>query len=580
MPATDSSLSAENRALGGGSPDRGNPAARLLSRLDSRGAALLLVALLALVTFVNSLPGQFVLDDVAFYVDNPSFTADHNIGRFFRTSVWEHSILRRHSDPLYRPVFMTVMWLTQTLFGSHTVLHHLFNIGLHVLASIMVLLLLRRLLPADGWLPALAGAALFAVHPVHVEAVSWISAYGHPLATVFILGALLCYDRSLAGNTAYLLASLGLYCLAQLTIEVAIAFPLLVTAYDYLQRGRIRFCRLVPFWLAAGCYLLLRSLILQQKLPLLMGSGAAWKSALSFSVAYVEQLLVPWPQYIYLATPDQGIASATGGFLALAAVVAVVAALLKRTLPEKRLLAFGCCWVVFAMSAPVLAAMNPHPMFAARSLYLASVGMGLLAAWGYRAFLRERPLPTVIAGVILLVLALTAATSANRYWLSNLSVYGRILAGSPGSAVAAIKVADIYESRGNPGAAEEVLLKTLAKATDNPAKISLHERLGVLYGMRNDLARSEQQYRELLQLSPENSSAFVGLGNNALMRGDLPAALSLYLRAIEAAPDNREACYNVALTYQRLGDSKRAAAYFLRAKDLPAEIKPMEAGER
>lgn len=137
--------------------------------------AYLLLALFCVLPYLNVLHGEFVWDDVAFYVDNPGFTADHNIGRFFLTSLWDHSALHIHSAT-YRPFTLVAMWVNQTLFGSSVVAHHLFNIALHLVSTLLLLRLLLRLLPESGLLPALAGALIFAVHPVHVEAVAWISA--------------------------------------------------------------------------------------------------------------------------------------------------------------------------------------------------------------------------------------------------------------------------------------------------------------------------------------------------------------------------------------------------------------------
>lgn len=533
--------------------------------------AYLLVAFFAIFSYVNVLHGEFVLDDLAFYVNNPDFTADHDISRFFFTSVWKHSILHRQSDPLYRPLFMAVMWVNQTLFGSNVVAHHLFNIGLHVLAAILTLQLLRRLLPAAGLLPPFAGALLFAVHPVHVEAVSWIGAYGHILATSLLLGTMLCYLRHLENaGRAWLVLSLTLFALALFSIEVAIAFPLIITAYEYLRFRKIHPYRITAFWVMLVLYFVARKLVLGQMAPLNIGSLSAWTTSFSYASAYIEQLFVPWPQFVYLTHPVNGVVSPTGGIVALAFVVAVTI-IVRRQVPEKTVMLFSVCWLVFALATPVIAALNAHPMFAMRSLYLSSVGISIFTAWIFAVTQpKKRPVAVALFG-LLVALAVPATLAANRDWLNNLVVYEKIFTVTPNDSGVALKLADIYENLGKEPSAERTLLTAVEHAQGSQSLVSLYERLGLLYGIKGDTARSEHYFHEVLKLSPEKSSAWVGLGNIALIRGETQTALKNYLRAVELDPDNKEANYNVALAYQKLGNAPLAGTY-LRRSQLPGKV--------
>ena len=129
-------------------------------------------------------------------------------------------------------------------------------------------------------------------------------------------------------------------------------------------------------------------------------------------------------------------------------------------------------------------------------------------------------------------------------------------------------MANLYDKRGDAAAAERVLLQAAEHAQDDPSRVSIYERMGLLYGIRGAVAQSEQYYRKVLELAPRRSSAWVGLGNNAWARGEMRSALEAYLTAAEADPANYEASHNVALAYQRLGDQSRAAEYFQRARNL------------
>ena len=181
--------------------------------------------------------------------------------------------------------------------------------------------------------------------------------------------------------------------------------------------------------------------------------------------------------------------------------------------------------------------------------------------------LREQRTIAWAAIALLLMAAVPATLLANRDWLVNTKVYERILLVTP-TANAAIALANLYDKRGDAAAAERVLLRAAEHAQDDPSRVSVYERMGLLYGTRGAVAQSEQYYRKVLELAPKRSSAWVGLGNNAWARGEMQSALDAYLTAAESDPANYEASHNVALAYQRLGDQSRAAEYFQRARNL------------
>lgn len=522
------------------------------SAIKQQFIGITLLILACVLPYLNTLHGEFVLDDVAFYVNNPSFTADHNLARFFSSSVWQHSVLHSQEDVLYRPLFMTAMWINQTIFGGNVVGHHLFNIGLHLTATLLLLQLLRRLLPDAGRIPPLVGALIFAVHPVHAEAVAWISAFGHLLATALLLGSTLCYLRHLNAPAWHRLGgSLALFALALLSGEIAVAFPLLIMACEYLRLRHLSWRRIAPFWLLLAVYFGVRKLVLPLAIPLGIDSFSSWQTAFFFAIGYLEQLLLPWPQFFYLAIPEGGIITPTGGALALLMLVGAAMLVRLRT-PEKTIMLFGLAWIVTALSIPVIAALNPRPMFALRSLYLTSVGISILAAWAAAVWLpRQRP---ILGGAVILIIVVAIPTTwlANRDWLNNFQVYDKIFSISPNASGAAIKLADIYEQQGNLKMAEQTLRHATRHAPDKTSQIDLYSKLGLLYGTQGLTDQSDDYFDQVLKLDPQRSSAWVGRGNNAWARGNIKSALDHYLRAQTLDPNNREAGYNAALAYREL----------------------------
>ena len=530
--------------------------------------AYFLIAALCFLAYSNVLQGEFVWDDIAFYVDNPSFTDDDNIGRFFLTSLWNHSSLHIPSVT-YRPFTLVVMWINQTLFGTNVTAHHLFNIALHIASALLLFKLLLNLLPGSGLLPSLAGAGIFAVHPVHVEAVAWISAYSHVMATALLLGAFLSYLHYIERTTwKWLALSLILFTLALLTHETAVVFPLVVTAYEYLSFRKINVKRVAGFWAVVALYFVVRKLVLGEAAPVAITDYSAWGNIFGFSLAYIETLFFPWPQFPYMAVPIEGVAAPTGGILAVLLIAGMGFAVCLRV-PKKPVLLFGIAWIVLALSAPILAALNTTPLFAFRSLYLPSVGISILIAWLIAVALRKQRSIVLAVIALLILVSLPTTLMLNRDWLSNATVYEKMLIVTPTALGPATALATIYEKRGDEAAAERILLQAAEHAAPNdPLRVDVHEHLGLINGKRGDIAQSEAHYRVVVGQAPRRSSAWVGLGNNAWARGDIQAALDAYLTAINADPKNYEAVYNTALAYRQWGDLSRANEYFQRALTL------------
>ena len=224
--------------------------------------------------------------------------------------------------------------------------------------------------------------------------------------------------------------------------------------------------------------------------------------------------------------------------------------------------------LALTLVAPIVAAFTPRPLFALRTLYLPSVGINILAAWVVAVPLRSHR-SAALAGLSLLIMAAVPATlMANRDWLVHTKVYEKILSVTPGALGTALSLAEEYEKQGNAPVAERVLLQAADYVQDGTSRITLYERLGLLYGIRGAITQSEQYYKKVLELTPNRSSAWVGLGNNAWAREDFPAALNAYLTAERSDPTNYEAVYNSALVYGRLGNQSKAIEYFQRASAL------------
>ena len=194
------------------------------------------------IAYAPAIRAGFIWDDDA-HVTSPALQSWHGLGR-----IWAEV----GATQQYYPVLHSAFWLEHRLFVRTPMGYHLVNIALHATAAVLLALLLRRL--------ALRGAILaawvFALHPVHVESVAWISEQKNTLSTIFYLGAALSYFRFDAhrNSCAYVFAYV-LFLLGLLTKSVTATLPAALLVVFWWQRGQLSWRRdiwpLAP-WLVVG----------------------------------------------------------------------------------------------------------------------------------------------------------------------------------------------------------------------------------------------------------------------------------------------------------------------------------------
>ena len=201
--------------------------------------ALLAASLLA---YWPALRGAFVWDDDA-HITAPALRSLHGLWR-----IWTDL----GATQQYYPLLHSAFWIEHRLWGSHVVGYHLANVFLHALAACLVVLIVRRLALPGAWLAGL----IFALHPVAVESVAWISEQKSTLSAVFYLAAALAYLRydESRDRKHYLWAS-ALFLCALLSKSVTASLPAALLVIFWWKRGRLRLRRdvrpLAP-WFALG----------------------------------------------------------------------------------------------------------------------------------------------------------------------------------------------------------------------------------------------------------------------------------------------------------------------------------------
>jgi tetratricopeptide (TPR) repeat protein len=464
------------------------------------GPGLALIAI-AIILFARTASYPFLFDDTAIVADNRLTRSLANIPEVFASSYWEGTEVGNLGG-LYRPVVIAVYAVEHALYGTHPAGYHVVNILLHALATWLAFRLFTRLMSARA---AWIGAALFAAHPAHVEAVAGVVGRAEVLSAALVLAALLLHTRARpplraaarrargapearretgAGTAAarrigaapWLCAAL--YLTASLTKESSLAAIGLVALYEWTHRhgGRFGAWRraigtdfltvYLPWIIAAAValgaryaalgFLAERDPILAIDNPLMTAPAAArFPTAFRIFFEYVRLAVFPLRQsmdYSYNQVPVStwGQGPVLAGIVFASVAVAGMIALAARR--STLLFAAGWCAVTYALIANMVVLIGT--VVAERLLYLPSVGFCMLAGAGLASvrFARPRALAFGLPAVVLLLLGGLAAGRVND-WRSEFDVLRHDVKSAPRSArILSAYGKELYQRGDVPGA--------------------------------------------------------------------------------------------------------------------------------
>ncbi|TAK08083.1 hypothetical protein EPO44_03070, partial [bacterium] len=187
-----------------------------------------LIVCFATLFYTNSFANFFVWNDWTLIIENFLIKDWRNLPEIFTSAFWKPLV--GEPSQIYRPLLSLSFMADFAVWGLNPWGYHLTNTLFHILNSILIYFLARVYVPA---IPALMATLLFAVHPIHTEAVTYISGRGELIMTFFLLSGVLVFLKS-EKRTSWLfyLVSLPLFFFALLTKETAVIFPLLLLAAD------------------------------------------------------------------------------------------------------------------------------------------------------------------------------------------------------------------------------------------------------------------------------------------------------------------------------------------------------------
>ena len=517
----------------------------------------------------------FIWDDDAYVTHNPLLTAPDGLRR-----IW----FSLDSPSQYFPLTYTTFYLERVFWGLNPAGCHGINLLLHSANALLAWRLLARLRLAGAWL----AAALFALHPVQVESVAWITERKNVLMVFFFLLALLAWAKFIDETTKrtwrfYSLA-LSFYALALSAKTTACTLPAALLLILWLKKmpiGWRRLAQVAPF-VVLGVGMGLVTVWWERYRQGTLGSP--------FSVGPVERVLISsralwfyagkllWPADLTFSYPRWTISasdpSAYGWLLATAALVVLI-------WRAQRWLGRGVAvaMVFFAVTlSPVLGFIMlytfRYSFVADHYQYLACLGPLALAAagiervWGW-AVRRDLILKPMFCAVLLAILGALTWVQCGQY-ADVETLWRTTLAKNPGSWMAHNNLGNVLRDQGRVVEAIEHYQKALDL---QPDYAMAHNNLGNALLDQGKVVEAVAHFRKALDIQPAYAEAHNNLGNALFRQGHQDEAIAQYREALEIAPENAAALSNLGSALAMKGAGQDAIAQYRKA----LKIRPHDA---
>jgi hypothetical protein len=541
-----------------------------------------LVAAAALAVYANSLGNGFAFDDEWVIEGNPVVT-EGRLAEVLETPYWPQA---PEGTGNYRPLTIASFALEWAAWDGDPFGYHAVSVAAHVGVSLLVFTLLLHLVGTAG---ALAGGLVFAVHPVHVEAVANVVGRAELYAAAAVLGAVLLHLRG-AGWTGWRrggrLAGIALlYAAGLASKEMAVTLPGLLLLLDVTVRrdgegDLVRRLRAsLPVYLVLGAtlagYLVVRLSVLgvwtgeaAQAGLRSLGTGGRLLAALAVWPHYLRLLVAPAELSMDyqpgVLVPSTGVdAAVVAGALILLAVVAGAVALAR----GRPVLALALGWFFVAVLPVSNLVVRADVMLAERTLYLPSVGLAIGVA-GLVPILRAAGEPRALrlggAVGLAVLLALAGRTvTRNPTWTDTPTAIRTLAMEHPESYRALRVWGRLKEQQGDLAAATRAWEEAAALVPDD---YTVNVEAGVFFGRTGRPDRAEAFFRRAVALDPRYPAVYRRWGEHLLRAGQGREAWSVALEGLSRAGADRELFAVLSESYLLRGDveaavrARRAAA--------------------
>lgn len=542
------------------------------------------------------------LDDNLYIIDNPFIQQ----GLTIRGIRWAFtSAYSGH----WHPITWLSHLLDYDLCGLNPRGHHVTNLLLHIANALLLFLLLQRM-TGKRWQSCFV-AALFAIHPLHVESVAWVAERKDLLCAFFWILTIWVYASYVEKPKLHRYLRIMLcFMLALMSKPMAVTLPFTLLLLDYWPLGRLKLekgnanVRLIVeklplFFLAAALsvvtvFVHLRSGVISSfsKLPLWIRI----ENALVSYISYLAKML--WPASLAILYPYRmslPFWKVAGAALLLIGITSLAICARKKH-PYGIV---GWMWYLGTL-VPVIGLVQAGPQaMADRFTYLPLIGLFIIFAYGVPDILAPRDprriVSAVFGGLFLAILIIITICQVH-LWQNSMSLFGHTLKVTTNNSIIQNNLGSTYVRQGrdteaslhyskaleiNPnyadahynmgmllfrqGKTDEAIFHLSETLRFTPGKADVHNNLGVLLFRQGKTRDASTHFMEALRLDPDYGEPYLNLGTALISQGKNQEAISHLNKALQINPGNAKVQNNLGVAFTRMGKTQEAATHYTRA---------------
>ena len=559
---------------------------------------LFLLAAATLAVYWQVLNHDFIaFDDDLYVTDNVNVQN----GLTWRGVKWAFTTTQAYN---WHPLVWISHMLDCRLYKLNPAGHHFTNVLFHISNTLLLFLVLSRM-TGSRWRSAFV-AALFALHPLHVESVAWVSERKDVLSTFFWLLTMWFYSRYVRrpGLANYLLIMFAL-AIGLMAKQMLVTLPLVLLLLDYWPLERFTFGSLKKNSKHKAKFGAVSfSSCLLEKLPLLALSAVASlivflvqskatlvKSTVAIpfgyrlgnaTLAYAKYIRkMFWPADLGILYPHPETNLPIWKVLTAGVLLLCISILVVRHFRSRRWLAVGWLWYLGTL-VPVLGLVQVGlQAMADRYTYIPLIGLFIIVAWGAAELLakqRRRNLVFATAAVIVLSALVAVTYRQLSYWHDSITLYKHTVAVTRNNDILHYNLGVLLLEKGKTDEAVKHWRQALKIRPNQPA---IHKNLATLLLRQGDINGAIEHYRQVLKLRPSDKAAREGLknllaginaakqlfnkGNTLAERGELDEAITCYTKSLQLRPGYAPAHNNLANALYLKGKHEQAIAHYSRA---------------
>ena len=521
-----------------------------------------------------------VYDDPLYVTRNPSVQR----GLTFKNILWSLTAVEASN---WHPLTWISHMTDIQIFGLNAGGHHLTSVGFHILNTVLLLVWLNTM-TGEFWKSSFV-AALFALHPLHVESVAWIAERKDVLSTFFCFLALLSYTRYCQKkNRQQYLLSLFFFICALMAKPMVVTLPFVFLILDYWPLKR--FPEVFSKNITAHDKQVLGHLLVE-KIPFLVFSflsclktvAAQHNSVASIEIVpliprianslisyteYLAKMVYPFPLAVLYPLHVYSLWKLTASLF----VVLSISFLAIRKLRCKPWLAVGWFWYIGTL-VPVIGLVQVGVQgYADRYTYIPLIGLFIMIAWQVPDIVQSWQHKTIIISVIaigILSVLWVLTSSQIRHWENNITLFEHALKSTSENYVAHNNLGIALAEKGNFHKAIEHYRKAIRI---RPGFCDPFYNLGFASYKQGNIQDAILHFRDGIACNPNFAQSYYFSANFYFELKQIDNAIIHYEKALEIRPDYVNAMINLGIAHELIGKSEESLALFKEAKRIDPDF--------